>query len=149
MGARLITLPQTDAVWTGRVDAACLVALMWNRLDADLLEPYVADDKPLRVGTRAAGVFLFVPLLARMGFDSLVRQAGYPGSKVIPADAALLSLLALKLLRKERLSHIDDYNVDEGLGLSPAHPTAGSRRCSTRTSASGGMSGFITSSAVF
>lgn len=36
---------------------------------------------------------------------------------MIPADAALLSLLALKLLRKERLSHIDDFNVDEGLGL--------------------------------
>jgi hypothetical protein len=36
---------------------------------------------------------------------------------MIPADAALLSLLVLKLLRKERLSHIDDYNVDEGLGL--------------------------------
>jgi len=52
-----------------------------------------------------------------MGFDSLVRQAGYPGSKMVPADAALLSLLALKLLRKERLSHIDDHNVDEGLGL--------------------------------
>ena len=36
---------------------------------------------------------------------------------MIPADAALLSLLALKLLRKERLSHIDDFNEDEGLGL--------------------------------
>ncbi len=60
---------------------------------------------------------MFVPLLAQMGFDSLVRQAGYPGTKMIPADAALLSLLVLKLLRKERLSHIDDYNVDEGLGL--------------------------------
>jgi len=36
---------------------------------------------------------------------------------MIPSDAAMLSLLALKLLRKERLSHIDDYNVDEGLGL--------------------------------
>jgi hypothetical protein len=52
-----------------------------------------------------------------MGFDSLVQKAGYPGTKMIPADAALLSLLVLKLLRKERLSHIDDYNVDEGLGL--------------------------------
>ena len=52
-----------------------------------------------------------------MGFDGLVRKAGYPGSKMIPADAAMLGLLALKLLRKERLSHIDDYNVDEGLGL--------------------------------
>jgi hypothetical protein len=60
---------------------------------------------------------LFLPLLAELGFDSLVRKAGYEGSKMIPADAALLSLLALKLLRKERLSHIDDFNVDEGLGL--------------------------------
>jgi len=71
----------------------------------------------LHLRTRAAGVFLFLPLLARMGFDSLVHQAGYPGTKMIPADAALLSLLALKLLAKERLSHIDDYNVDQGLGL--------------------------------
>jgi hypothetical protein len=60
---------------------------------------------------------LFVPLLAQMGFDSLVHQAGYPGTEMVPADAALLSLLALKLLRKERLSHIDDYNVDEGVGF--------------------------------
>lgn len=36
---------------------------------------------------------------------------------MIPPDAALLSLLALKLLRKERLSHIDDYNVDRALGV--------------------------------
>jgi hypothetical protein len=73
--------------------------------------------EPLRVRTRAAGLFLFLPLLAEMGFDSLVRKAGYPGTKMIPADAALLSLLALKLLRKERVSHIDDHNVDAGLGL--------------------------------
>jgi hypothetical protein len=84
---------------------------------ADRQALILSSDKPLHVRTRAAGVFLFVPLLARMGFDSLVRQAGYPGSKMIPADAALLSLLALKLLRKERVSHIDDCNVDEGLGL--------------------------------
>jgi hypothetical protein len=62
-------------------------------------------------------VFLFLPLLAELGFDALVRKAGYPGTKMVPADAALLSLLALKLLRKERLSHIDDYNLDLALGL--------------------------------
>lgn len=84
---------------------------------ADRQALILSSDNPLCVRTRAAGVFLFVPLLARMGFDSLVHQAGYPGSKMIPADAALLSLLAIKLLRKERLSHIDDCNVDEGLGL--------------------------------
>jgi len=56
-------------------------------------------------------------LLARVQFDQLVRQAGYPGSNMIPAPAALLSLLALKLLDKERRSHIDDFNFDAALGL--------------------------------
>src|SRR5207237_10893031 len=63
-----------------------------------------------RASTRLAGLFLFLPLLARVQFDQLVRQAGYPGSKMIPAPSALLSLLALKLLDKERRSHIDDFN---------------------------------------
>jgi hypothetical protein len=70
-----------------------------------------------RASTRLAGLFLFLPLLARVQFDHLARQAGYPGSKMIPAPSALLSLLALKLLDKERRSHIDDYNFDEALGL--------------------------------
>jgi len=64
-----------------------------------------------------AGLFLFLPLLARVQFDHLVRQAGYPGSPMIPAASALLSLLALKLLDKERRSHIDDFNFDEAVGL--------------------------------
>ena len=58
-----------------------------------------------------------MPLLARLGFDRLVTEAGYPGSEMIPPAAALLSLLALKLLDKERRSHIDDFNCDEALGL--------------------------------
>ena len=52
-----------------------------------------------------------------MKFDEIVRSAGYAGTKMIPADTAILSLLVLKLLRKERLSHIDDYSLDEALGL--------------------------------
>ena len=58
-----------------------------------------------------------MPLLARLGFDRLVTEAGYPGSAMVPAPSALLSLLALKLLDKERRSHIDDFNCDEALGL--------------------------------
>lgn len=67
--------------------------------------------------TRVAGIFLFLPLLARVRFDQLVTQAGYPGSRMVPATSALLSLLALKLLDKERRSHISDFNFDEALGL--------------------------------
>jgi len=36
---------------------------------------------------------------------------------MVPAANALISLLTLKLLDKERLSHIDDFNCDEALGL--------------------------------
>jgi hypothetical protein len=36
---------------------------------------------------------------------------------MVPAPSALLALLALKLLDKERRSHIDDFNTDEALGL--------------------------------
>jgi hypothetical protein len=69
------------------------------------------------VRTRVAGLFLFLPLLGRVQFDHLVSKADYPGSKRIPATSALLSLLALKLLDKERRSHINDFNFDEALGL--------------------------------
>ena len=67
--------------------------------------------------SRLVGVFLFLPLLTRLGFDRLVAAAGYPGSEMVPATSALLALLTLKLLDKERRSHIDDFNCDEALGL--------------------------------
>jgi hypothetical protein len=70
-----------------------------------------------RIQTRLAGLFLFLPFLARIGFDQIVKQAGYPGSKMVPATSALLSLLIPKLLDKERRSHIDDFNTDAALGL--------------------------------
>jgi hypothetical protein len=56
-------------------------------------------------------------LLARLHFDAIVRDAGYAGSRLVPPVSALLSLLILKLLDKERRSHIDDFNCDEALGL--------------------------------
>ena len=84
---------------------------------ADRRELTLSTSEPVQLRTRVAGIFLFLPLLAQLGFDKLVRTAGYPGSKMIPADAALLSLLSLKLLDKERRSHIDDFNFDEAVGL--------------------------------
>jgi len=70
-----------------------------------------------RIFTRHAGLFLFLPLLAQLKFNKLVERADYAGTKMIPAANALLSLLTLKLIDKERLSHIDDFNCDEALGL--------------------------------
>jgi hypothetical protein len=84
---------------------------------ADRRELVLSAADPLCLRTRVAGLFLFMPLLARLGFDELVRDAGYPGSQMVPADAALIGLLALKLLDKERRSHIDDFNFEEAAGL--------------------------------
>ena len=64
-----------------------------------------------------AGVFLFSPFLAQLNFDKIVKDAGLPGSKVIPAQNYLLSFLALKLLGTERHSHVGDHVFDPGLGL--------------------------------
>lgn len=84
---------------------------------ADRRELSLSTSESPVLRTRVAGLFLFLPLLARLGFDKLVRMADYPGSKMVPADAALLSLLTLKLLDKERRSHIDDFNFDQAAGL--------------------------------
>ena len=84
---------------------------------ADRRELVLSATDPLRLRTRVAGLFLFLPLLARLGFHKLVQKADYPGSNMVPPDAALLSLLTLKLVDKERRSHIDDFNFEEALGL--------------------------------
>src|SRR5262249_26512733 len=85
--------------------------------------PAIADARTVslapgrRLRTRLAGALLFLPLLARLRLDHLAERAGYPGSAMIPSPAALLSLLALKLLDKERRRHVNDFNFDEALGL--------------------------------
>jgi len=84
--------------------------------------PVVADARAIQLEegrtlySRVAGVFLFVPLLLQAGFADLIAQARMTGTKMIPALSYALSLLALKLLDKERKSHITDWNFDEVLG---------------------------------
>jgi hypothetical protein len=70
-----------------------------------------------RLRTRGAGVFLFLPLLARGHFEPLVSHARSPGSTLVPATRALLSVLVLTLLDKERRSHSTDFHFDEAVGL--------------------------------
>ena len=84
--------------------------------------PAVADCRALDVSegrslySRVAGVFLFLPFLVQAGLDAVVQKAHLAGAKMIPAISYVLSLLALKLLDKERKSHIADWNFDEALG---------------------------------
>ena len=75
------------------------------------------DLSPRSFRTRVGGLFLFVPLLAPIDLSAVVRHAQLPGSKPIPAAHALRSLLALKLVGKERKSHVMDLVFDQGLAL--------------------------------
>jgi len=75
------------------------------------------DLSPRQVHTKFGGLFLFVPFLAAIAFDKMLTEAGFPGSKMIPAGHAVRSLLALKLFGSGRHSHVMSYVLDEGLAL--------------------------------
>jgi len=72
---------------------------------------------PARLESTRAGLLLAVPDLVALDLPALARAAGYPGTRVIPATSWLLSLLALKLTRTRRVSHVDDLLADPAAGL--------------------------------
>ncbi len=73
--------------------------------------------EPRHFRTRFGGLFLFLPFLAQIPFDRIIKEAAFPGSEMIPAGHAMRSLLALKLFGNARHSHIMSHVFDEGLGL--------------------------------
>jgi hypothetical protein len=82
----------------------------------------VADVRRVQMTPRAfrtsfGGLFLFLPFLAEIGFNEIIKKAKLPGSKMIPADCAMRSLLALKLFGSARNGHVMSHVFDEGLAL--------------------------------
>ena len=75
------------------------------------------DAWPGRLDSIRAGLLLVVPDLVALDLPALIANAGYPGTSVIPAVSWLLSLLALKLTRTRRVSHVDDLLADPAAGL--------------------------------
>jgi transposase len=84
---------------------------------ADVADVRQVDWQPRQFRSQFGGLFLFLPFLARIPFDRMLRQAGFPGSEMIPAGHALRSLLALKLFGAARHSHVMSSVLDEGLAL--------------------------------
>jgi transposase len=77
------------------------------------------DLSPRSFRTKFGGLFLFLPLLAEVPFDKIMRKAKLPGSTMIPAPHAMRSLLALKLFGNARNTHVMSYVFDEGMALFP------------------------------
>jgi transposase len=67
--------------------------------------------------THAAGLFLLLPEILDLKLNDHVQKTAFPGTKAIPALQYFLSLLALKLIGKERYSHVMDCCHDRGLAL--------------------------------
>jgi Transposase DDE domain len=75
------------------------------------------DGSPRTFRTRLGGLFVFVPLMRDLCLPDVVRAARLPGTQMIPAEQAVRTLLALKLMGKERKSHVMNLVADEGIAL--------------------------------
>jgi hypothetical protein len=84
---------------------------------ARALQPDDYPDLTADAPTRMAGLLLAIPDLLALDLPGLVRSAGYPGTRDIPAVSYLLSLLALKLTGTRRVSHVPDVAADPAAAL--------------------------------
>jgi transposase len=84
---------------------------------ADAADVRQLDLAPRQFRTRFGGLFLFLPWLASCSFEAMLRRAGLPGTKMVPAGCAMRALLALKLFGNARHSHVMSHVLDEGLAL--------------------------------
>jgi len=73
---------------------------------------------PKHADTTMAGLLLVIPDLIALDLPALIRAAGYPSTRTIPAISWILSLLSLKLTGTRRVSHVDDHLlIDPGAAL--------------------------------
>lgn len=79
-------------------------------LNINELEPFHAE-------CQVAGVYLFLPYILDSGILDIVSQCNLPESNDIGKYQASLSMLLLKLIGNERLSHIKQYDADSGFGI--------------------------------
>jgi hypothetical protein len=75
------------------------------------------DLSPQKFHTKFGGLFILLGIIAKIPFDEIIEKAKFPGTKMIPATQAVLSILALKLFGNARYSHVMSDVFDKGLGL--------------------------------
>jgi transposase len=64
-----------------------------------------------------AGIYFFIPYIIESGILDVVKKCQLPESKVIGNIQAALSMLALKLIGNQRLSNVNSYDHEPGLGI--------------------------------
>lgn len=87
-----------------------LIPTTSENLNFQSLEPFTTD-------CPVAGVFFFIPYIIESGILDIVKKFPLPESSIIGATQACLSMLLLKLIGNERLSQIQTFDHEPGLGL--------------------------------
>jgi hypothetical protein len=64
-----------------------------------------------------SGIFLFLPYLLKVDLPDIIKNSNFPETSEISKLNYVLSILSLKLLGQERVSKINDFSLDRGLGL--------------------------------
>ena len=73
--------------------------------------------KKFKTDLPIAGIFQFLPYIIESGILDIVKRCNLPESSSIDSVSACLSILLLKLIGNERLSHIEHYDQEPGFGI--------------------------------
>lgn len=108
--AQLSRLPRRTNSERGLTQKNQAIPQRSTPLDFTKLEPFSID-------TPSCGIFFFIPYIIESEIIPIMSICGLPESSSINATQACLSMLVLKLIGAERLSHMDAYDHEPGLGL--------------------------------
>ncbi len=115
----------------GKTVKNTLISPQSEQLNFSQLEPFNVD-------CPTVGLFFFLPYIIESGILEIVTQCQLPESSRIGSTQACLSMLLLKLIGRERLSHIGLYDQEPGFGIftgltrlpKPTYMSTYSCRCS-------------------
>lgn len=108
--ANLPKLLRRSHIERGLTESNETIAPRAKPLDWDKLKPFVLD-------CPVAGVFFFLPYIIESGIVDIVKKCPLPKSSDLDATHACLSILLLKLIGSDRLSHINAYDHEPTLAL--------------------------------
>jgi transposase len=73
--------------------------------------------KPFSYDCPVAGIYFFLPYIIESGIVEIVQKCRLPKSSIIGSVQACLSMLLLKLIGNQRLSQMEAYDHEPGLGV--------------------------------
>jgi DDE family transposase len=103
-------LPRRTKKELGLTEKRTRIPPIATRLDFDDLSEY-------RFECQVGGIYYFIPYILKTGLFDLIMQSSFPGTSKLSNVNSIFSILSLKLMGHERLSKINDYNFDNGLGF--------------------------------